>query len=153
MRSSFPDAFKITVGLEGKLSINPNDPGNYYPDGSPGFTIWGLCTKYNKNLSQDMSIEQAMDRYLFDYWIPAGCDNAPFPMDVCLFDSRVNPQNDPKLPGVGNKEILDMNPENWQEYNIFRMQRYMRCSKPEFVKGHIFRVLRLSQQIKELSHV
>ena len=150
MRESYPAAFKITIGLEGRLSTDPNDPGNYYPDGSPGFTIWGLCTRYNKNLSMEMTIEEAMDRYLYDYWLPSGADDVPFPMDICLFDSQVNPQNDPKLPGAGNREILDANPENWQEYLILRMQRYMRCSKPIYVKGHVFRCLRLHQQIKEL---
>ena len=151
MRSSFDDGFRITVGLEGRLSEDPKDPGNYFPDGSIGFTIWGLSTRWNKNISKEMTLEQAKDKYLFDYWIPAGCDSAPFPLDICLFDSQVNPQNDKKLPGAGNKEILNLNPENWQEYNIFRMQRYMRCSNPKFVKGHLFRVLKLSQEIKELN--
>ena len=152
MRSSYPAAFEITVGLEGRLSTDPNDPGNFYPDGSPGFTIWGLCTRYDKNIAKDMTIEEAKDKYLYDYWVPAGCDDVDFPMDICLFDSQVNPQNDPKFPGAGNREILGQHPENWQEYNIMRMQRYMRCSKKEFVKGHIFRVLRLSQQIMELKN-
>lgn len=150
MRKSFDKAFEITVGLEEKLSVDPDDPGNYYPDGSPGFTIWGLSTKYNKGLSKDMSLIQAKDVYLFKYWIPAGCDEVEFPLDICLFDSQVNPQNDPKLPGGGNKEILNQNPKNWQEYNLLRMIRYMRCSDPKYVKGHIFRVLRLTNQLKEL---
>ena len=152
MRDSYPTAFSIIIGLEGKLSTDPKDPGNYYPDGSPGFTIWGLCTLYNKGISKDWTLEQAKDYYLYHYWIPAGCDDAPFPMDICLFDSQVNPQNDPKLPGGGNQEILNMAPENWQEYNIFRMQRYLRCSKREYVFGHVSRVLHLSEQIKGLQH-
>jgi len=147
MRESFKIAFPLLVGLEGKLSTDPRDPGNYYPDGSPGFTIYGLSTKYNKGLSKDMSLEAAMDRYLIDYWIPAGCDDVPFPMDICLFDSQVNPQNDPKLPGGGNQEILNLHPENWQEYNIQRMLRYNRCSKKIYKEGHKNRVLSLSQSI------
>jgi hypothetical protein len=150
MRESFDKAFEITVGLEGHLSTDPKDPGNYYPDGSPGFTIWGLCTRWNKNLSREMTLQQAKDRYLYDYWVPAGCDEAPYRLDICLFDSNVNPQNDPKRPGTGNLEILNMHPENWQEYNIFRMQRYLRCSKKEFILGHISRVLKLSEQISNL---
>ena len=150
MRASYSDAFKITIGLEGKLSTDPRDPGNYYPDGSPGFTIWGLSTRWNKNLTKGMTIEQAMDIYLYHYWIPGRCDSAEFPMDICLFDSQVNPQNDPKLPDVGNKEILLLGPRNWSEYNLYRASRYMRNSKPEFVKGHIFRVLKLSDKVQEL---
>jgi lysozyme family protein len=142
MRDSYPAAFKLTIGLEGKPSNDPDDPG--------GFTIWGLAKRYHPEIDANTAIEQAEAIYLKEYWIPSGCDDQPFPMDVCLFDSAVNPQNDPKLPGAGNQEILNMNPRNWQEYMIFRMQRYMRVSKDIYVKGHIFRVLRLCDQIKSL---
>jgi len=142
MRSSFDKAFEITIGLEGKPSDDPFDFG--------GFTIWGLSKKYHPWIDINTTIEKAKEVYLNQYWIPAGCDTQPFPMDICLFDSQVNPQNDPKLPGGGNKEILMQNPESWQEYMIFRMQRYMRCSQIIFVKGHIFRVLKLCEKIKEL---
>jgi len=150
MRDSYPIAFEFTIGAEGHLSTHPKDPGNYYPDGSPGFTVWGLCTRWNQNLSKDMTIEEAKDRYLYDYWIPGGCDDVDFPMDICLFDSQVNPQNDPKLPGVGNKELLLLKPKNWSEYNLYRASRYMRRSDLKYVKGHVFRVLRLSDRIQEL---
>jgi hypothetical protein len=142
MRQSFDKAFEITIGLEGKPSNDPQDPG--------GFTIWGLAKRYHPEIDENTTIEYAKKVYFADYWLPAGCDEQPFPMDICLFDSAVNPQNDPKLPGGGNQEILNMHPENWQEYMIFRMQRYMRCSKPIYVKGHIFRVLNLCEQIKSL---
>ena len=142
MRESFDKAFELTIGLEGKPTDDPRDPG--------GYTKWGLSQRYNPVVNEDTTLEQAKQIYREKYWTPAGCDAAPFPMDICLFDSQVNPQNDPKLPGGGNQEILNMGPENWQEYNIFRMQRYMRNSKPEYVKGHIFRVLKLCQQIREL---
>jgi hypothetical protein len=144
MRDSFEPAFLITVGLEGHLSDDPRDPG--------GFTVWGLSSRYNHGVTRDMTLEQVKEMYLQKYWIPADCDRQPFPMDICLFDSQVNPQNDPKLPWGGNQEIINMKPENWQEYCIFRMQRYERLSKPEYVKGHIFRVLNLCKQIKELQN-
>ena len=142
MRTSYEKAFEIVVGLEGHISDDPRDPG--------GFTVWGLSSRFNPGVNRDTTLEEAKDLYLYKYWIPAGCDEQPFPMDICLFDSQVNPQNDPKLPGGGNQEIMAMNPENWQDYCILRMQRYMRCSKDIYVKGHLFRVLRLVQQIKEL---
>ena len=153
MRKIFPVAFQLTIGLEGKLSTDPNDPGNYYPDGSPGFTIWGLCTRWNTGLSKDMTIESARDMYYFKYWIPAGCEDPKISdkMAICLFDSQVNPQNDPKLPGGGNREIMNLKPENWQEYNLLRAARYMRCSKREYVFGHISRVLKLSEAVKAIN--
>jgi hypothetical protein len=136
MRSSYDKAFALTIGLEGKPVT---DEG--------GFTIWGLASKWNK-VDKDTTIEQAKAIYLKDYWIPAGCDDQPFPMDICLFDSQVNPQNDPKWPGGGNQEIMNMHPENWQDYNLLRMIRYMRNSKPKYVDGHIMRVVKLTAQIK-----
>jgi hypothetical protein len=141
VRDDYNQAFKLTIGLEGKPSNDPRDPG--------GFTIWGLSARWNK-VTIHTTIDEAKAIYLRDYWIPAGCDTQPFPMDICLFDSQVNPQNDPKLPGGGNQEIMNMAPVNWQEYTIFRMQRYMRVSKDVYVKGHIFRVLRLCDSIRLL---
>lgn len=140
MRESFDRAFELTIGLEGKPSNDPNDPGK--------FTIWGLSQVYNPEVNESTTLAQAKEIYLKKYWIPAGCDNYPYPMDVCLFDSQVNPQNDPKLPGGGNQEIMNQKPENWQDYNILRMIRYMRNSKEVFVKGHIFRVLKLSESLR-----
>jgi hypothetical protein len=140
MRESFDKAFELTIGLEGKPSDDPKDPG--------GFTIWGLAKKYHPEINRDTSIEYAKEVYLKQYWIPQGCDDVAFPFDIVLFDSAVNPQNDPKLPGAGNRELLNQNPENWQEYMILRMVRYMHNSKDIYVKGHIFRVLKQYEQIK-----
>lgn len=155
MRSSFDIACKLTLAIEGegKHTKDPRDPG--------GETYSGISRKYNPDWEGWKYIDKgdyaSADRlvkgfYLAKYWIPAGCDRVPFPMDICLFDSQVNPQNDPRLPGGGNQEIMNLKPENWQEYMIFRMQRYMRCSKDVYVKGHIFRVLRLCEQIKQLEN-
>lgn len=141
MRDSFNRAFELTIGLEGKPSNDPKDPG--------GFTIWGLAKRYHPEIDANTTIEYAKKVYLEKYWIPAGCDKSPYPMDICLFDSQVNPQNDPKLPGGGNQEILNQKPDNWQDYNILRMLRYMRNSKDIYVKGHIFRVLKLSEQLRK----
>lgn len=146
MRTSYEIAVKLTLGLEGMDPV-AKDVG----DGA-GLTKYGICEKWNPGVDvRNLTLEQAKDIYLKKYWIPAGCDQAAFPMDICLFDSQVNPQNDPRLPGGGNQEILNLKPANWQEYCILRMQRYMRCSKPQFVKGHIFRVLILCDQIKKIS--
>jgi hypothetical protein len=141
VKDSFPAAFEITIGLEGKATWDPNDPG--------GFTIWGLASRWN-NVSPATTLDQAQNIYYKDYWLPAGCDGAPFPLDICLFDSQVNPQNDPKLPGGGNQEILLQNPQTWQEYNLLRMIRYKNNSKSIYVNGHINRVLILSEKIYAL---
>jgi hypothetical protein len=134
MKENFNKAFELTIGLEGAPC---NDEG--------GNTKFGIAQRYNPEVDvKNLTLEQAKDIYYKKYWLPAGCEETEFPMDICLFDSQVNPQKG------GNKGLLDMNPENWQEYMIFRMQRYMRLSKPEYVKGHIFRVLNLCKSIKEI---
>ena len=78
MRESFDKAFELTIGLEGKPSNDPRDPG--------GFTIWGLAKKYHPEIDANTTLEYAKEVYLKQYWIPAGCDAAPYPMDICLFD-------------------------------------------------------------------
>lgn len=142
MRETYDKAFALTIGLEGKPSNDPHDPG--------GYTKWGLSSRYNPGVNKSTTLAQAKEIYLGSYWTPAGCNEVPYPMDICLFDSQVNPQNDPKWPGGGNQEIMNMKPENWQDYMMLRMIRYMRNSKPRFVDGHIMRVVKLSQAIKEL---
>jgi len=143
MRNSFDKAFEMVIGLEGKYSNDPDDPG--------GETKYGIAKKYHQDEDiKNLTLERAKEIYLNEYWVPSGCDVISFPMDICLFDSAVNPQNDPKLPGAGNKELLALNPQNWQDYQLLRMERYMRCSKDIYVKGHIFRVLKLTDKIRRL---
>jgi hypothetical protein len=141
MRNSFDRAFEIVIGLEGDPTNDPDDPG--------GYTIWGLSSKYNKGVRPEMTREDARGIYLISYWMPAGCDTAPFPLDICLFDACVNPQNDPRLPGGSMQELMNLQPENWQDYLFLRMQRYKRCSKDKYVNGHINRILRLHEAIKQ----
>jgi len=142
MRASFDKAFALTIGVEGGYSNDKNDPG--------GETKYGISKRYHPTEDiKNLTIDRAKAIYLEEYWIPAKCDSAPYPMDVCLFDSQVNPQNDPRLPGGGNQEILNQNPHNWEAYMMLRMVRYMKNSKDIYVKGHIFRVLRLFEQLRE----
>ena len=143
MQSNFQKAFELMVGLEGGYSNDPNDPG--------GATNYGIAKRYHPEEDiENMSLERAKEIYYEKYWIPAGCNSVSSPMDICLFDSQVNPQNDPRLPGGGNQEILNQNPRNWEAYMMLRMVRYMKNSKDIYVKGHIFRVLRLFEQIREM---
>ena len=145
MRDSYPIGVKLTLGLEGNgnYTNDPRDPGKE--------TRYGISKRYNPDVDvKNLTLEQAKEIYLKRYWIPAGCDTAPYPMDICLFDSQVNPQNDPKWNHGGNKEIMNLNPESWQDYNLLRMIRYMRNSKRVYVLGHIQRVLKLSETLRRM---
>lgn len=88
MRQNFESAFKIVVGLEGEPTV---DEG--------GLTVFGLAQRYNPMVSLNMKIDEAKEIYLNKYWIPTGCDTAPFPMDICLFDAKVNPPGRPDTAG------------------------------------------------------
>lgn len=144
MKESWPVAVELTLDLEGRerYTADPYDPG--------GPTKYGIAGNFHPGLDiKNLTLEQAKEIYYKEYWLPAGCNEAPYPLDICLFDSQVNPQNDPRLPGGGNKEILNQMKDkaNWREYQILRMIRYMKNSKSIYVKGHIFRVLKLSEQL------
>ena len=140
MRDNFNKAFQLVIGLEGGYSNDPNDPGKE--------TKFGISKRYNPEVDVvNITLDQAKAIYLKKYWIPSGCDDALYPLDICLFDGAVNPQNDPTLPGAGNPEIMALSPANWQEFLLWRMVRYMKNSKSIYVKGHLFRVLRLFEAI------
>ncbi len=140
MKESFDRAFELVIGLEGNPTYDPRDPG--------GFTIWGLASRYNPGVGPGTTLAQAKEVYRNKYWSASGCDEVPYPMDICLFDAAVNPQDAKAWQGAGNKELLSLSPENWQEFLLLRMVRYMDNSKPEYVKGHVFRVLKLFRQLK-----
>jgi hypothetical protein len=136
MRESFDKAFEIVVGLEGGYSNDSNDPG--------GETKYGISKRYNPDIDiKNLTLEQAKQIYLERYWKPSGCDHALYPMDICLFDGAVNPQSG------GNNELLRQSPRDWVEFLVMRMSRYMDKSKPIYVKGHLFRILKLYKKIKE----
>jgi hypothetical protein len=43
-----------------------------------------------KILSRTLSDDEVADIYFSDYWLPAGCDKLPFPLDCIVFDCAVN---------------------------------------------------------------
>jgi len=136
---NFDKAFKVVLDIEGKESNDPTDPG--------GYTKFGLSSVYNPTVNKNTTLAEAKEIYREKYWGPI-CDKAKFPMDVCLFDGMVNPQLG------GNKEILDKNPGvSWQEFLLLRMLRYKKLSKDKYVKGHLFRCLKLYQAILDWDKV
>ena len=144
MKRNFDRAFRMVLELEGVISKDSRDPGNTNKDGSPGFTVWGLSSRYNPEITQDMSVEQAAEIYKKKYWIAAGCDELSFPDDVVLFDTAVN-------QGISTIKAIMGAPGDWmgtwQDILFQRMLIYQKKSKDIFVKGHLFRVLRLYQML------
>ena len=80
----FEFAFNFTVGIEGGYSNNPKDPG--------GETKFGISKRFHPYLDiKSLTIEQAHDIYLREYWNLAGCESvADGRAAVLLFDIAVN---------------------------------------------------------------
>jgi hypothetical protein len=137
----------VVKGLEGPPTNDPQDLG--------GFTIWGLASKYNPEVTKDMTYEQAKQIYRAKYW-RSDCSRADWPLDLCFFDGHVNPQDDPKLDGSGNVELVKLlGPwESAEPYRyayaflLCRAGRYARRSQDKYVRGHIQRMERLLKFIE-----
>lgn len=142
MKSNFERSLRVVLELEGKLSTDQNDPGN----ANGGFTVWGLSSRYNPEVTRDMSIEQAAEIYRKKYWGKT-CDDLPFPLDVIVFDICVNQGHGTLKTLVGDDLHAWADQYNWQDLLFKRMLHYRGNSKDIFVKGHLFRVLRLYQMI------
>lgn len=81
--SSFDNAFATVVGLEGKETDDPTDPG--------GRTKFGLSQRDNPDLDfNNLTIDQAKVRYLERYWQPIGCTDLPPYAALLMFDCSVN---------------------------------------------------------------
>ena len=84
--SAFDYAFSITVGVEGGYVSNPADPG--------GATKYGISQSAYPNVDiANLTLDQAKQIYLTDYWQKAGCDlvASVSPALACLlFDAAVN---------------------------------------------------------------
>ena len=132
----------VVKTLEGPPTNDPNDPG--------GFTIWGLSSKYNPEVTKDTTYEQAKQIYRAKYW-RSDCSLADWPLDLAFFDGHVNPQDDPNLNGSGNAELVrilgpwdGIDPYRYAyAFLILRAARYARRSAGTYVRGHVQRIGRL----------
>jgi lysozyme family protein len=91
----FLDAFAKTVGHEGGLSKDPNDPGNWTGGrvgaGQLKGTKFGISAKAYPLVDIDsLTLGEAQIIYLRDYWQRLNCDSMPAPVDALLFDAAVN---------------------------------------------------------------
>jgi len=87
----FDDAFKLLIGNEGVLSMDPKDSGNW-TKGIIGKGVlkgskYGISAASYPNLDiKNLTLQQAKDIYLVDFWI----DGAPEEIAFDLFDTSVN---------------------------------------------------------------
>jgi hypothetical protein len=85
MRESFlKKALPFTLLREGGFTIDSGGP-----------TWKGISARQypklkEKILARSLTDDEIADIYFSDYWIPAGCDALPYPLDCVVFDCAVN---------------------------------------------------------------
>lgn len=92
---NFDDAFAYVVGEEGKLSLDPADPGNW-TGGKQGLgTLKG--TKYGVSAAAyplldiaNLSLSDAKAIHRRDYWNKLGGDSLPYGTALLLYDFGFN---------------------------------------------------------------
>jgi lysozyme family protein len=83
MRENFEKSIDLLFKLEGYESDDPNDLG--------GFTRYGISQRYHPTVNvPKLTKEGAIQIYLDEYWLKAGCDELDYPLDMVLFIQGVN---------------------------------------------------------------
>lgn len=87
--------FNITLGSEGKLSVNPKDPGNWTGGKVAAGVLKG--TKFGISAASyptvdivNLTIDQAWHIYEWDFYRPSGCDRLPWCWALAVFDAAIN---------------------------------------------------------------
>lgn len=92
---NFDEAFEITVGHEGGLTLHRADRGNW-TSGKVGVgelkgTKYGISAMaYPKEDIKNLTIERAKQLYKRDYWDKCRCDELPNGLRFHVFDVAVN---------------------------------------------------------------
>jgi lysozyme family protein len=95
MKHNFDKAFKLVVGHEGGLSLDPRDRGNWTTGvinkGTLRGTKYGVSAMTYPNVDiQNLTIEQAKEIYYRDFWGKIKGDLLPSGLDYLLFDIAIN---------------------------------------------------------------
>jgi lysozyme family protein len=94
-RLDFELSFELIIGSEGGYSDNRDDPGNWtggaVGKGELKGTKYGISAASYPQLDiKNLTLEQAHEIYIRDYWTPACCPELPPRAAYVMFDSAVN---------------------------------------------------------------
>lgn len=108
----------FVLSMEGGLSSDPNDPGNYV-DGRFVGTKYGISANAHPNVDiVNLTVEQAKQIYKDSYWGPSGASALEWPMCLAVMDLAVN-------GGVGRaKEALKASGHDFVKYMAWRIKWY-----------------------------
>jgi hypothetical protein len=115
----------FVLRMEGGLSTDPNDPGNYVNGRFVG-TKYGISAASYPNLDiPNITIEQAKSIYFNDYWVRSGANLLSFPLCLAVFDLAVN-------GGVGRAEqALNEAGHDFVKFMAWRIAWYTRINNFE----------------------
>ena len=83
MREDWEKSIDFVLRREGGYSNDKNDRG--------GETNWGISQRAYPDLDiKSLTVEQAKEIYLRDYWLPCSGDVLPWPFSLAVFDAAVN---------------------------------------------------------------
>lgn len=89
-RFDFDEMVGRVLNLEGGLSMNADDPGNWVGTELRG-TNFGISARSYPDVNiKELTVEGAKDIYYRDYWLRAGCDQLPQALAFVHFDASVN---------------------------------------------------------------
>jgi hypothetical protein len=116
-------AVDFTLRIEGGLSTDRDDPGNYRPDGTFGGTKYGISARSYPDLDiPNLTKEQAIEIYRRDYWTPSGAERLECPLAMAVFDQAVN-------GGVDSaRQLLAESGENYRRFMAERIRWYTKLS-------------------------
>jgi uncharacterized protein YgiM (DUF1202 family) len=117
--SSWERAWPVVLSIEGGLSTDRSDPGNYRPDGTFIGTKYGISANAHPDVDiVNLTKEQALEIYKSQYWDAINADALPWPMCLVAFDTAVQ-------HGVGvARQLLAVTPTPVQAYLGQRALRY-----------------------------
>lgn len=133
---SFDQAFNLVVGVEGKYSNDPRDPG--------GETQYGISKRAYPQLDiANLTLGAAKEIYLRDYWRACKCDELPKDIALVMFDCAVN-------QGVQTALALHSDHPTLIAFQAERAVRYAKLQTfPTFGRGWMRRLFTIFQAAKE----
>jgi hypothetical protein len=141
--SGFDEALAVVLRFEGGYSDDPDDPGGATMRGitQRTYDAWRRRQGFPVRPVRTISDAEVRAIYREEYWQPAGCDTAPWPLALVLFDAAVQ---------HGVRRALQLKHDDWQEFIWRRLDFYRRlpAARPQslkFLPGWIWRMVQLRQ--------
>ena len=100
-----------TFGNEGGKQCLKSDPGNRYPDGTWGCTVFGMSPRAYPNMPRDPSLDYVAKVYERDFWKPLRLNEVKSQIVAnAIFDAAINQGEDTwkKKLQEGLQEVINL---------------------------------------------